>query len=48
MLGRLARWPKERKSGTVWYLDCELVEGHVGLASGAKALPAPGIAQGMH
>jgi hypothetical protein len=29
MFGRMARWRKER--GTVWYLDCELAEGYVGL-----------------
>ena len=41
MFGWLARWPKHRKSGTMWYLDCELADGYVALtpASVPKALP---------
>ena len=49
MFGRLARWPKHRAGGTVWYLDCELAEGYVGLAPmcAPKALPDPAtIAKG--
>jgi hypothetical protein len=48
MFGRLARWRKDRVGGAVWYLDCELAEGYVGLVpmSGAKALPAPGMGKG--
>jgi hypothetical protein len=45
MFGRLARWPKERSGGNVWYLDCELVEGTLALApatTGVKALPRLG------
>jgi hypothetical protein len=44
MFGRLARWRKDRVGGTVWYLDCELAEGYVGLAPvcGPKVLAAPG------
>ena len=43
MFGGLARWLKERLGGTVWYLDCELAEGYVGLAPACepKALPVP-------
>jgi hypothetical protein len=47
--GRLARWRKHRAGGTVWYLDCELAEGYVGLAPMCepKALPEPAtIAKG--
>jgi hypothetical protein len=45
MFGRLARWRKDRISGVVWYLDCELAEGYAGLSSPPKpkALPRPGI-----
>jgi hypothetical protein len=43
MFGKLARWPKER-SGNVWYVNCELVEGSRELvpASKQKALPRLG------
>ena len=46
MFGRLARWRKHRAGGTVWYLDCELAVGYVGLPPepGPKALPAPSAA----
>jgi hypothetical protein len=42
--GRLARWRKDRVGGAVWYLDCELAAGYVGLAPvrEPKALPAAG------
>ena len=48
MFGRLARWPKHRKSGTVWYLDCELTDGYVALtpASVPKALPVSATKSG--
>jgi hypothetical protein len=49
MFGRLARWRKDRVGGTVWYLDCELAEGYLGLAplAGPEALSGPGtIAKG--
>jgi len=43
MFGRLGRWRKDRVGGTVWYLECELAEGYVGIAhSVPKALPAMG------
>ena len=45
-----ARWRKHRAGGTVWYIDCELAEGYVGLPpeSGPKALPAPSaVIKGM-
>jgi hypothetical protein len=29
----IERWPKDRISGAVWYLDCELAEGYVDGAS---------------
>ena len=46
MFGRLARWPKERSGGNVWYLDSELIEGTRALAAsttGVKALPRLGV-----
>jgi hypothetical protein len=46
MFGRLARWPKERSGGNVWYLDCELAEGTRALAPATtkvKALPRLGV-----
>ncbi len=44
MFGRLARWRKDRISGAVWYLDCELAEGYTELthATKPKALPRLG------
>src|SRR5262249_27933222 len=30
MFGKLARWPKERAGGVVWYLDCELAPHYAG------------------
>jgi hypothetical protein len=36
MLGRLARWRKDRIGGRVWYLDCELAEGYAELAPAPK------------
>jgi hypothetical protein len=47
--GRLARWPKQKVGGVVWYFDCALVEEYAGLAPmpGPKALSGPGtIAKG--
>jgi hypothetical protein len=40
-VARLARWRKHRAGGIVWYLDCGLAEGYVGLAPicAPKALP---------
>ena len=48
MFGRLARWPKHWKSGTMWYLDCELADGYVALtpASVPKALPVSATKSG--
>ena len=46
---RLAGRRKDRVGGTVWYLDCELAEGYVGLAPvcAPEALPKPAtIAKG--
>ena len=44
MFSKLARWPKKRSGGNVWYLDCEIVEGSRELvpATSRKALPRLG------
>ena len=46
MFGKLARWPKERAGGVVWYLDCELAPHYAGvvLAATHKTLPRPSTA----
>jgi hypothetical protein len=46
MFGRVARWPKERSGGNVWYLDCELIQETRALApatTAVKALPPLGV-----
>ncbi len=44
MFSKLARWPKKRSGGNVWYLDCEIVEASRELvpATSRKALPRLG------
>src|SRR5262245_42527546 len=45
MFGKLARWPKERAGGVVWYLDCELAPHYaVPALPASKTLPRPAMA----
>jgi hypothetical protein len=39
--GKLARWPKERSGGSVWYLDCEPAPQYVCLAPAREPKPFP-------